>query len=226
MINYCENIAIIASLTYCDSGVYTKDERFEQVKNTIKSVKEKVPNSFIVFIDISNFNMNEKNYLENNCDLFINPFDNIELINKVSNKKSYGEKSYIQFALDVLNNNTNTYNFENYPNLKNIFKVGARYFLNDQFDYNKYDNSFNIIKIFPQEIYMNACSSCCFKISKQNVGSFVESLKMYDYDLSTEQYDMEKMLYKHVTRLPEINKDIDIIGMTGLSSLNRELTYA
>ena len=225
MINYCENIAIIASLTYCNSGVYTKDERFEQVKNTIKSVKEKIPNIFIVFIDISNFNIHEKAYLENNCDFFINPCDNIELINKITNKKSYGEKSYIQFALDLLNNNTNTYNFDNYPNLKNIFKVGARYFLNDRFDYNEYDNIFNIIKIVPHEIYNNACYSSCFKISKQNVASFIESLKIYDYELLTSQCDMEKMLYKHVNRLPDINKQIEILGITCLGALNRNINY-
>lgn len=225
MINYCENICIIASLTYCNSGVYTKDERFEQIKNTIKSIREKIPNSLVVFIDISNFNAHEKKYLEDNCDIFINPYDNVELIGNVTDRKSYGEKSYIQFAIDLLNDNTGTYSFNKYPNLKNIFKVGARYFLNDQFDFNCYDNMYDIIKVVPREIYSDACYSSLFKISKQNIPSFIESLKIYDYDLSTNQYDMERMLYKHVNRLPAQNKYIKNLGITCLSACNHNESY-
>lgn len=71
MYNY-ENIVIIPSYIYC-SCRYSKDERYEQTKVTIKSVRDKIPNSFIILIDISPFTDEESSYFKDNCDLFINP---------------------------------------------------------------------------------------------------------------------------------------------------------
>ena len=73
----------------------------------------------------------------------LNEKNNTSLIQKVLYGKSYGEKSYIEYALDILNNNMK-YSFDNFPNLKSIFKVGGRYFLNNHFDFQLFDNDCDI----------------------------------------------------------------------------------
>lgn len=129
-------------------------------------------------------------------------------------KKSYGEKTYLDYVLNLLNTH-NEYNYKNFINLKNIFKVGGRYFLNENFDYNNYNNDYDIISVFPSNIYNNACHSSCFKITKSNINHFMDSLKIFDDDVNNDILDMERMLFKHINRIPNYkHKSIDIIGMT------------
>ena len=210
-----ENIVIIPSLIYCNCR-YSKDERYEQTKYTIKSVRDRIPNSFIILIDISPFTSEESTYLKNNCDLFINPKDE-EMSKKIIGKKSYGEKSYLEYVLNLLNTHKD-YNYRNFINVRNIFKVGGRYFLNENFNYNKYDNEYDIISVFPSHLYNNACHSSCFKITKSNINEFLDSLKIYDKDVKYDILDMERMLFNHISRMKntkEYNHEtIDIIGMT------------
>jgi hypothetical protein len=226
MFRDCENIVIIPSLIYCDSGIYSKDERFEQTKETIKTVKQKIPNSFIVLIDISKFNGDEIEYFKNNCDMFLNPSDDMELAEKIIGRKSYGEKTYLQYTINLLNNNENVYNFNNFPNLKHIFKVGGRYFLNDHFNYDNFNNEFDNIKIVSDSIYKNTCYTSCFKISKQNVSYLIDSFKIFDNELKNNFYDIETMLFKHINRIPEgINKQVEILGITCLSAVASVIIY-
>ena len=220
MLSDYENIVIIPSLIYSNHGRYSKDERFEQTKVTITSVKEKIPNSFIILIDISPFNADEISYFENNCDLFINPSNDNELAEKIINRKSYGEKTYLEYVLALLDNNDQKYNYTNFTNVKHIFKVGGRYFLNEHFDYYKnYNHDYDNINIHSPDFYSNACNSSCFKISKTNINHFIDSLKLYDSDVKSGTVDMERMLYRHIHRIPGITKQIDVLGMTCLCAI-------
>jgi len=225
--NY-ENIVIIPSLIYCNCS-YSKDERYEQTKVTIKSVRDRIPNSFIILIDISPFTSDESAYLKNNCDLFINPTDP-ELSKKIIGKKSYGEKSYLEYVLNLLNTDKE-YNYSNFINVRNLFKVGGRYFLNENFDYNKYDNEYDIISVFPSHLYNNACHSSCFKITKSNSNDFLDSLKIFDNSLKVDILDMERMLFNHINRMTNTkdkhykHKTIDTIGMTCLPSNSTSISY-
>jgi hypothetical protein len=223
---FCENIVIIPSLIYCDSGVYSKDERFEQTKYTIKTVKQKIPNAFLVLIDISKFNADEIEYFKNNCDMFINPSDDMELAEKIIGRKSYGEKTYLQYTINLLNNNENVYNFNNFPNLKHIFKVGGRYFLNEHFNYDNFNNEFDNITITPEHLYSNACYTSCFKISKTHVSYLIDSFNIYDCELKNNWYDFESMMFKHLNRIPSgINKQVEVLGITCLCAVAPGFIY-
>lgn len=43
-------------------SVYNRNERFEQTKKTIQSVKEKLPNIKIMIVECTDFNDNEKRF--------------------------------------------------------------------------------------------------------------------------------------------------------------------
>lgn len=227
VLNKYENIVIIPSLIYCNCR-YSKDERYEQTKVSIKSVRDRIPNSFIILIDISPFTNEESAYLKNNCDLFINPKDEKEeMSKKIIGKKSYGEKTYLEYVLNLLNTHKD-YNYDHFTNVKNIFKVGGRYFLNENFDYSKYDNDCDVINIIPQHLYNNACYPSCFKITKSNITHFTDSLKLYDEDVKHSVIDMECMLFKHVNRMKNTDykhKSYDTIGMTCFPSTSPDITF-
>jgi hypothetical protein len=216
--NYCENIVIIPSLVNV-AGYYTREKRYIQTIKTISSVREKIPNSFIVLIDISEFTEEETVYLNKICNLFINENKNDILIKKVKHQKSYGEKSYIQYALLYLNEFNDDYKFSKFINLKSIFKVGGRYYLNDKFDYNNYNNELDNVKILPMNLYKNGCESCIFKINVKNIKSFVLHLENEDHGvyrgLST--HNMENLVYSYIMQQ---NKNsyihLNILGMTAL----------
>ena len=63
--------------------MYNRNERFEQTKKTIQSVKEKLPNIKIMIVECSNFNEEENNYFKENCDYILNLWEKKELHNNI-----------------------------------------------------------------------------------------------------------------------------------------------
>jgi hypothetical protein len=135
-------------LSYCNiRSVFSKKERYEQTKKTIESVK-KIPNSKIFLVECSDLNNEEKEYFENNVDIFINLFElnNENLIYNIHSKsKSLGEGTMTIYALNYL--------FENNINFKNFFKISGRYYLNDKFNYNIFDNEDVIIQCYNDNLF-------------------------------------------------------------------------
>ena len=71
-------------LSYSNTrSVFSRKDRFAQTKNTIVSIKDKIPNCKIIIVECSDFNIEEYEYLSNNCDyiLDIGP----KTINKIKN---------------------------------------------------------------------------------------------------------------------------------------------
>ena len=65
---------------------------------------------------------------------------------------------------------------------KNIFKVGGRYSLNDQFDYSKYNCSLDVMRTIPKTLVSYNCVwTSCFKISLENLESFFNMLNSIEY---------------------------------------------
>lgn len=216
--NYYENIVIIPSLVNVN-GYYTRNERYNQTIKTINSVREKIPNSFIVLIDISEFLEEEKEYLNKICDLFINENKNDTLVKKVKHQKSYGEKSYIQHALLYLNDFNDDYKFKNFINLKAIFKVGGRYYLNDKFNYDNYNNDLDNVKILPSHLYKNGCESCIFKIHVKNIKNFVTYLENEDHGvyIGLSSHNMENIIYSYIMQKNKnLYLHLDTLGMTAI----------
>jgi hypothetical protein len=156
------NIVLITSiietkltpLSYTETrSVFTKLERFEQTKHTIETLK-KIPDRKVFLIECSQLTDEENLYFNNNCDIFINLYDlkNQSIINNINSpSKSLGEGTMTIFALDYLFNNKIKFN--------NLFKISGRYWLNDKFDYEIYDND----KIVAQYI-KNFGSTALYKL--------------------------------------------------------------
>lgn len=114
-------------------SLYNREERFEQTKYTIKTIKDKIPDNKILLIECSDLNDEEKEYVEENVDYFINLYGNDELENKIFGlSKSMGENTLLLNAINYLKENNIIY--------ENFYKMSGRYWLTNNFDYNNFDN--------------------------------------------------------------------------------------
>jgi len=114
-------------------SIYTREERFEQTKKTIESIKEKISDCKILLIECTDFTEEENNYFSNNCDYILNLWDNKELHDKIFGlSKSLGEGTLTIMALRFIISNDLKFD--------NFFKISGRYFLNDYFDFERFEN--------------------------------------------------------------------------------------
>lgn len=145
-------------LSYTETrSIYTKEERFEQTKHTIATVKEKIPDSAIFLIECSQIDNEMHEYLREHTDIFANLFDtgNETIIQNVFSKsKSLGEGTMTICAYNILQQNNIQY--------ENLFKISGRYRLSDRFDYGKFDNDKIVIKYIANDI--TNCNTSLYKL--------------------------------------------------------------
>lgn len=212
-INYNDsinNITIVTSLLNCSShlSVFSREERYEQTKHTLKTIRSKIPNGLIILVDVTTFTKEEEDFLNSNCDIILNENKNDEMITAVHSNKSNGERCYLLTAIQKI-----FYLLKIYPNIKNIFKVSGRYFLNDNFKYENYCNDKNCVFIVEPERWKNAVATCLFKISRNELENFYK--KLIEFDVRTELC-METWMFTYVMSLCESDYiHIPIMGMTG-----------
>lgn len=135
-----------------DFSVYSREERFNQTLDTIKSIKEKVTNSYILLYEVSETDIDSlhENELKDNVDLFLNvnqdPIIKLIYENLHSNpiKFTYGKSMLECRALQIVLDHLREHNIFN--DVMRVFKLSGRYQLNDYFDINDYNSRFLINK--------------------------------------------------------------------------------
>lgn len=146
-----QNVVLITSVinipnlpfSYTDTrSVYTHAERFEQTINTIDSVKCNIPDSIIFIVECSPLENDKKEYLIQNSDIFVNLYDlnDPDIIHAVfSISKSHGEGCITIYALKYL--------IENKIQFRNLYKISGRYWINEYFNYDVFNNDDIVVKI-------------------------------------------------------------------------------
>ena len=140
---------------------YSKQERITQTINTINSIRKYIPDAHIVLIDNSVFNFFESTILENLVDTFINITDNlvVNYFTDVFEYKAFGEISQTLQFLELFLK-------EDYKKINNFFKITGRYEINDEFEYNQYNNELNIFKKHLSIKDKGYYYTCFYKIDK------------------------------------------------------------
>ena len=64
-------------------SVFTREERYEQTKKTINSIKEKIPDCKLMIVECTDFTEEEKVYFEKECDYVLNLWERKELHPKI-----------------------------------------------------------------------------------------------------------------------------------------------
>ena len=155
-------------LSYSDiRSFFTPDERFEQTKKTIQTIKEKIPNSKILIVECSKLTDEQFNYLNTNCDYFLNLIDNIDYVNNIySQSKALGEGTMTIAAIKYIKENNIEYD--------NFFKITGRYWLSNSFNYENFCNTDVVVYLIHGNVH-NACTSL-YKLHKNNIESLYNFL--------------------------------------------------
>jgi thymidylate synthase len=148
-------------------SVFSREERFEQTKKTIQSVKEKIPNHKIIIVECTDFTEEELNYFKKECDYVLNLWDRKELHDKIfGTSKALGEGTMTIQALQYMIKNKFEY--------KNLFKICGRYWLNNDFNYEIFDNSNIMFKKIRGNI--NNIFTSFYKIPNNNINILLDFL--------------------------------------------------
>lgn len=107
-------------------SLYSRQERFEQTKKTIKSIREKLPSDKIIIVECTDFNEEENIFFKDNCDYILNLWDKKELHDSIFGiSKSLGEGTMTIKALKYIEELNLEYNY--------LYKISGRYWLNENF---------------------------------------------------------------------------------------------
>lgn len=146
-----KNVFLITSKIYISDkqftyikkrSLYTPKERFTQTLKTFSTIRENIPDSFIVLFDNSKFTENEIKLLNESVDCFINITNN-ETLNYYTDDCEY---KYLSDLFQQINSYYYFFQYIDYTKIKNFFKISGRYFINKKFNYSNYDNNLNIFK--------------------------------------------------------------------------------
>lgn len=150
-------------------SIYTPQERSQQTEKTIESIRKYIPNSFIILIDNSDFT-NHKDLIKNlSVDLFLNPYDLKALAyNTDSMFKQKGEASLTKYVLEFIKYHNIQFN--------NLFKITGRYFINNSFNYQLYNNDINIFKKNINITNRDYYYTCFFKITYTFFENFLNAI--------------------------------------------------
>jgi hypothetical protein len=187
-------------------SVYNRNDRFEQTKNTIKSIRDKIPDSKIILIECSDLNNEETEYIKNHVEYFLNLYGTENNFEKYvfGLSKSMGENTLILQALEYLKLNNITY--------ENFYKMSGRYWLTDNFNYENFNN--NKISYCDVFNYEYEAFTSFYKLNTKHINSYVNFIKN-NQDLLN-YMDAEIFLKKYLNTIDEDEKNkINSLGIAG-----------
>ena len=220
----CENLFLVTSVinipnlpfSYTKTrSIYTMNERFEQTINTINSIKNKIPDVKILFIECSELPKEFEDYLIQNCDYFINVYNDEVIRNKVFGlSKSLGEGTLILNSINFVE--TNNIKF------KNFFKISGRYFLSNNFKYSNYDNNLIIVQKINNDI--NNISTFLFKLNYNNLFLFKFFLNNR-YEKMVNCIGFEVLFSEFINCIDNKNiiSYVDVLGIQGFIAVSGDI---
>lgn len=201
-----ENIVLICSILSGSPGsVYSKEDRLKQTEKTIKTVREKIPNSYIVLAEISDISEEEKKFL--NADYTQSYYNDFLSLGYISPDKTLGELYLINKTFEWIEEKASHVPY------KRIFKIGGRNWLNDSFNIEDHNGEINC-KINPSQndIYMTLLS---FSKGKFSVLKSIMSTAYYTNCFG--KY-LENGLFDLISHLKDVNY-LTNLGCSGTFSM-------
>lgn len=216
------NIIIITSVINTPSfklsysnirSIFSINDRFNQTIQTIQSIKNKIPNSYIILIECSQLNENMTILLKENTDIFINLYNIEHLRNNIySTSKSLGESTQTIYALQYILDNIDL------NNILHIFKISGRYWLSNNFDYNIFDNNKWIIK--PIQNNKSNILTAIYKLPKNYIKEYIDFM-IKSNNLYKKCVGLEIVFAKFINTIPDEYKlFVSCIGLEGFVSID------
>ena len=188
-------------------SVYTPNERFVQTVETVKSIREKVPNSYIYWVEGSYLPSDIEQQVKILCDRYTNVWYKKELREQIdSTNKSLGEATLILEALSQ---------WDGWKQFNNYFKISGRYFLNDGFDLNTFNNTLNVFQ-FRNTHY----ATTLYKIHLTHMHQYIQVLNDILIPMTKDKnLGIEWALFNMYPPTHPDNSCVSRVGVSGLCSV-------
>jgi len=195
------NLVVISSLfkVYMSTTIYNENERKIQIKNSIKTIREKIPSSYIVLL--------EGGTATNEDILDFSTFvDEFIIIDIKSLPKSIGEFKllYTYFNSELFKSKQEQF--------KTISKFSGRYYLNDNFVFNE-----SICFKYREHENQGIVETRYYRFPITYLNIFLQKLEIINQDTEflADNIDIEHLFAKHMV-LPLHYATIDSkIGVSG-----------
>lgn len=189
-------------------SIYSHDERFEQTKRTIQSIKEKIPNNIIILVECSDLDQHQLDYLHEHCHHFINLIDT-STAQCYSPSKSLGEATMTMAAIEYIQQNNISYD--------SFFKISGRYYLSDKFDYSKFNCPYHIVKYHNENIVY----TCLYKLDQSGVLDYYRHLEYIMESLyACIPYELQ---FCNFIKKCSIVKPLNTLGIQGYIAISNDM---
>lgn len=197
---------------------FSVQERFNQTIETVRSAKRAIPNSFCILIEGSILTKEEESAFRNEFDELLLFGNDNYIQNFVNDTRNigHGELALLTEGVKYIENMMDN----GCLNTKYIFKLGARYRLNDKFDFTEWNSEkYNFYLRFDTSICRPVYVTGLFSVPVSELREFKMFLYKAQEELST-NYPMVERVYYVLTPLEKVEM-IDILGLEGELSFNR-----
>jgi mannosyltransferase OCH1-like enzyme len=211
--NGYKNIFIITSILNCTNlelsyskkrTVYSFSSRLRQTIKTIESIRKYYNDCHILLCDCSDLSnyKNEELEISKLVDYYYNFYDNDSIKEAVNGiYKGHGECMILLKALNIINDLNYSYKY--------IFKISGRYYLNDNFDNNVFENNENVFTTW------DGCDfSLCTVLYKlmYNDREYFQNILRNSINELIEGNSIEICIYKYFLKNINIVEKINVDG--------------
>jgi len=194
------NISNLPLSYYHTRSIFTLEERFKQTMKTINSLKKYIPNLEILFCECSDIDISIQNSIKEEVNYFYNFYDIDNIREKVNSKyKGIGEAYILMEGINKMESR----------NYKNIFKISGRYYLNTNFNYNQFNNNYNIFTNWDDS--NKSLCTIFYKININYLDIFYNNL-FNSLNKLQEGYSIEIVIYNFFSKYIIINDKLNISG--------------
>lgn len=166
------NLVIITSVINISSNpldytktrsVYSAQERYEQTLKTLQSLSA-IPDKHVLFVETSELTNEQELEIKKYVDFYVNTVDIEEVRNVINGPyKASAESTQILEGLKIVD----------LSKYENIFKISGRYWLDQNFDFERYNNEHNIFLEGPNQA---ALATVMYKIHKNYLDLYNNTL--------------------------------------------------
>lgn len=164
------NIIVVTSMIIpiMDNTIFSKKERIEQTIDTVLSIKNKIPNRYIIIIEGSRIDQTE---FKNSFESLVNYIYFCDVSNL---RKSQGE-------ITLLYEYFNSDHFKSLEkDINSISKLSGRYYLNDNFNWDSYPED-KFIALFVEKSWSgkSVFETRYYRIPKHKITYFINKISLY-----------------------------------------------
>lgn len=209
-IEYDAIFLISSCLTPTQLKFFGVEDRFLQTLETVKSARKYIPNSLCILIEGSVLNKQHSDELVKHFDYILDFSEDDKVLPYVKNTNNigHGEQKLLEKGIEFLQSKILPIS-----NTKYIFKLGARYNLNDNFNILNYDpNKYNFYEEFDNGKSLQVYTTGLYSIPITHLDDFKKKLiNIHNYLLTTPNSMIEKYFYDHIEK-----NNVNVLQTLGL----------